>query len=149
MKFFRSFGQGTSLREAFSQSSVYEDSYHKDLAKKFKNLIPINIELPDKITASELERRIIVADLANKTKDKRDLTNYEEKTKRWFYNIYGENADYYLSCYNNKDKNCLAIKVTYLENFQFKKDNKTFGKPGEVWRFIGLEDYEFTDLDDY
>jgi hypothetical protein len=149
MKFFRTFGQGTSLRQAFSQSSVYEDSYHKDLSKKFKNLTPISIELPDKISASELERRIIVADLANKAENMRALTGYEEKSKRWFYDNYGDNADYYLSCYNNKDKNCLAIKVTYLENFQFKKDNKTFGKPGKVWRFIGHEDYEFTDLDDY
>lgn len=155
MKFFRIFGIGKNIEEAFQDALEREKENHEDLSLYLKenNYLVHKIENKKK-SASELEYLILMHSLANKFKEIRDLTSSEKKYLDEFRELYS-NYRHIDHVFINKKKyehfklrtnRCLGIKCNMIEKAKWKKNN--LSKKGTLYRFIGHAEYKFLECDE-
>jgi hypothetical protein len=148
MPFFRTFGLGSNINDAFMHAKIREGTIHPDLSERLDCMRFLEIEKKEPIDGFELELRVFITQHALTWGEKRDLTQSEEKTKNWFLEHYKNEYEEYLECYNNIDDNkCLAVKLSNTEKQTWKRKNNCFGKKGDVWIYFGHTQYQFTDED--
>ena len=158
-KYFRTFGCGKSLDDAYYNAIRMELDNHKDLSQSLQRINPIELKKPNGMDAGEFEVKIFMANHALNCESMRDLTTCESKAKDWFFKCYGENALKYIEFYENKIKvknkkltvrpnTCIALILEPEEAFQWKIKNNCLKKFGKVYCFLGRAKYNFNENDD-
>ena len=102
--YFRTYGCGKSLEEAYQNAIQLERNNHLDLSDSLYKITPIELKKPKGMDAGEFEVKIFMANHALNCESMRDLTTCENNAKKWFLKCYGENSKQYLEYYENKIK---------------------------------------------
>lgn len=156
--YFRTYGCGKSLEEAY-QHAIREERYnHIDLAESLCKITPIEIKKPKGMDPGEFEVKIFMANHAVNCESLRELTTCENNAKNWFLKCYGQNSKQYLEYYENKikvktkkitvrPKTCLAVILDPEESLRWKIKNNYIKKFGRVYCFLGCAKYNFNEND--
>ena len=141
MSFFRTFGKGANLQEAFKYAISMEKDIHTDLAINLKKIKPVLVPNPLKKEDYDIELLFLITDITLSAN--RELTSSEIKNKNLFYDYFSgvknkKRAELYLDYFQNKNniKKCIAIEIKRLRTDTSKS-----------YRFIGTSDYKFLDCD--
>ena len=156
--YFRTYGCGKSLEEAYQNAIQLERNNHLDLSDSLYKITPIEIKKPNGMDAGEFEVKIFMANHALNCESMRDLTSCENNAKNWFLKLYGQNSKQYLEYYENKikvktkkiivrPKSCLAVILEPDESFKWKIKNNYLKKFGKVYCFLGRAKYNFNEND--
>ena len=82
--YFRTYGCGKSLDDAYKNAMRMELYNHKDLSQSLQRINPIELKKPNDVDAGEFEVKIFMANHALNCESMRDLTSCESKAKNWF-----------------------------------------------------------------
>ena len=104
MKFFRIYGVGNTINNAFNNAVLREKDIHTDLSNYLtKNKYNVHSIINKKKSSSELEYLILMYSLSINFKENRDLTHCEEQHYNEFYNLYDN---------HNQIHNIITISLT-------------------------------------